>query len=65
MVSLFGVREDRAKAIDYLTTWEEPFFGFFYLKNPRDTYDWSVFFQPLYKEAWYGVDIQKLPTILN
>ena len=54
-ISDFMVKESRAKVIDYLITSEEVEVGRFYIKNPRDTYDWTVFFQPLYLEAWIGL----------
>ena len=54
-LSTFGMRKSRAKAVDYLITDERVSKGYFYIKNPRDTYDWTVFFQPLYKEAWIGL----------
>ena len=54
-LSTFGVREDRAKVVDYLIVDENLMHGYFYIKNPRNTYDWIVFFQPLRWWAWIGL----------
>ena len=51
----FVVRKTRAKVVDYLISNENFLHGYFYIKNPRDTYDWTVFFLPLWKEAWIGL----------
>lgn len=51
----FGMRENRAKVADYLIVDDDPGLGRFYIKNPRNTYDWTVFFQPLLEEAWIGL----------
>ena len=53
-ITTFVMREN-AKIIDFLILSAKPAFGWFYIKNPRDTYDWTVFFQPLYAEAWIGL----------
>ena len=49
------MRENRAKVADYLIVDDDPGLGRFYIKNPRNTYDWTVFFQPLLEEAWIGL----------
>ena len=49
------VRKDRAKVVDYLITDSSPSVGHFYTKDPQNTYDWTVFFQPLYLKAWIGL----------
>ena len=54
-ISPFAFRQQRAEAIDYLVIWAGATFGRFYIKSPRETYDWKVFFQPLYREAWIGI----------
>ena len=54
------MREDRATVGDYLMTYVHPMIGYFYIKNPRDTYDWTVFFQPLKWWAWIGLTIFSL-----
>ena len=54
-LNTFGVRKSRAKAVDYLIINKYVGQGWFYIKNPRNTYDWTVFFQPLYEEAWIGL----------
>ena len=41
--------------IDFLITKEDAYDGYFYIKNPRNTYDWTFFFQPLLEEAWIGL----------
>ena len=55
--SIFGVRQNRAKAVDYLMTNNYVAHGWFFIKDPRNTYDWTFFFQPLYIEAWIGLVI--------
>ena len=54
-ISTFGMRKDRAKVVDYLIVDNVVGLGRFYVKNSRDTYHWKVFFEPLHKEAWFGV----------
>ena len=54
-LNIFGVKQNRAKVVDYLITHQYVTYGWFYIKNPRNTYDWTVFFQPLYGEAWIGL----------
>ena len=54
-ISTFGMRKDRAKVVDYLIVDNVVGLGRFYVKNPRDTYHWTVFFEPLHKEAWIGI----------
>ena len=54
-ISIFGMREDRAKVVDYLISHAATYMGYIYIKNPHDTYDWTVYFQPLYREAWIGL----------
>ena len=54
-ICIFGVRQVRAKVADYLVVDEDVSVGYIFIKNPRDTYDWTVFFQPLYEEAWMGL----------
>ena len=54
-INNFNVREDRAKVVDYLSLDDSPAVGRFFIKNPRNTYDWTVFFQPLWKDAWIGL----------
>ena len=54
-ISAYSVRKSRSKAADYLITSHSVGEGRFYIKNPSDTYDWTVFFQPLYREAWIGL----------
>ena len=54
-MSIYGVRKSRAKVVDYLIIGEDVTVGYILIKNPRDTYDWTVFFQPLYEEAWIGL----------
>ena len=49
------VRKDRANVVDYLITDSSLSVGHFYTKNPQNTYDWIVFFQPLYLKAWIGL----------
>ena len=49
------MRKSRAKVVDYLITDERASVGRFFIKNPRDTYDWTVFFQPLWIDAWIGL----------
>ena len=51
------MQESRAKVVDYLIVFDMVAHGWFYIKNPRNTYDWAVFFQPLYQEAWIGLTI--------
>ena len=52
------MRNYRAKVIDYLITADYIVsHGMFLIKNPRDVSDWTVFFQPLYTEAWIGLII--------
>ena len=51
------MQETRSKVVDYLIVFDMVAHGWFYIKNPRNTYDWSVFFQPLYQEAWIGLTI--------
>ena len=58
------IRENRAKVVDYLITKEDAYIGYFYIKNPRNTYDWTVFFQPLWEEAWIGIVVFSLSTPL-
>ena len=54
-ISNWGIRQNRVKVVDYLILDEDTAVGRFYIKNPRNTYDWFVFFQPLLKEAWIGI----------
>ena len=54
-LNTWSVKENRAKVVDYLITNKYVGHGWFYIKNPRNTYDWTVFFQPLYEEAWIGL----------
>lgn len=54
-ISAFSVRKSRSKAADYLITGHSVGEGRFYIKNPSNTYDWTVFFQPLYRRAWIGL----------
>ena len=49
------MRENRAKVVDYLIVDERVDLGYFFIKNPRNTYDWTVFFQPLRWWAWIGL----------
>ena len=56
-ISAYSVRKSRSKAADYLITSHSDSEGTFYIKNPSDTYDWTVFFQPLYRKAWIGLTI--------
>ena len=58
------LRENRAKVVDYLITKEDAYIGYFYIKNPRNTYDWTVFFQPLWEEAWIGLIVFTFVTPL-
>ena len=51
----FNVRKDRGKVVSYLSLDERPSVGRFLIKNPRNTYDWTVFFRPLWKDAWIGL----------
>ena len=54
-IRIWGVRQNHAKVVDYLIINPSSAIGRFYIKNPRNTYDWTVFFQPLRKEAWIGL----------
>ena len=54
-ISNWGVRQNRAKVVDYLIVSAKSAMGRLYIKNPRNTYDWTVFLQPLRKEAWIGL----------
>ena len=56
-ISTFGMPISWAKVVDILVTNEDVALGQIYLKNPRDTYDWTVFFQPLKRWAWIGIII--------
>ena len=58
------IRENRAKVVDYLITKEDAYDGYFYVKNPRNTYDRTVFFQPLWEEAWIGLIVFTFVTPL-
>ena len=58
------IRENRAKVVDYLITKEDAYDGYFYVKNPRNTFDWTVFFQPLWEEAWIGLIVFTFVTPL-
>ena len=51
------MQQNRAKVIDYMIVFDVVAKGWFYIKNPRNTYDWTFFFQPLYGEAWIGLII--------
>ena len=46
--------------IDYLITWPGTLLGRLYIQNPRETFDWKIFFQPLYKEAWIAIAVFSL-----
>ena len=63
-ISPMLLRENRAKVVDYLITKEDAYIGYFYIKNPRHTYDWTVFFQPLWEEAWIGLIVFTFVTPL-
>ena len=52
--NVFRVRNDRAKAVDYLISNKYVGRGWFYIKNPGNTNDWTVFLKPMYGEAWIG-----------
>ena len=54
-INTFNMRVNRAKAVDYLITDARASVGRFFIKKPRYTYDWTVFFQPLWIEAWIGL----------
>ena len=56
-VAFFGMKQNRMRVVDYLVTYAKAMVGHFYIKNPRETYDWAVFLQPLYKEAWIAIAI--------
>ena len=56
-ISTYSVRKSRSKAADYLISSHSVGEGRFYIQSPSDTYDWTVFFQPLYKKAWIGLMI--------
>ena len=66
-VSAIGVTKSRSKVFDYLIVWNIPAIGTFYLQNPRNTYDWSVFSRPLYKNAWFSIFIFSIitPTVMT
>lgn len=61
-IRIWGVRQNHAKVVDYLIINPSSAIGRFYIKNPRNTYDWTVFFQPLRKEAWIGLLLFSLLT---
>ena len=63
-ISNFGMLENRAKVVDYLIASPNVYHGYFYIKNPRNTYDWTVFFQPLWEEAWIGLIVFTFVTPL-
>ena len=59
-ISLFAYRKQRTEVIDYLITWPGTLLGRLYIQNPRETFDWKIFFQPLYKEAWIAIAVFSL-----
>ena len=63
----FTMIERRAKVIDYLILGGidgNIGKGYFYIKNPRNKYDWTVFFQPFWKDAWIGLIVFSFVTPL-
>ena len=54
-ISTFALRESRRKVVDYMFTSNNPSRGYIYVKNPKETFDWTVYGQPFWQETWIVV----------
>ena len=54
-ISTFTQRPSRRKVVDYMVVNTKPSRGYIYVKNPKETFDWEVYGQPLWQAAWIGV----------
>ena len=57
----FGYTKQRAEVVDFIS-FGAPNYGKIFIRNPRETFDWEVYTNPLRKEAWIGILIFCLIT---
>ena len=53
-ISTFSQQQSRRKVVDYIVVNNNPSRGYIYVKNPKETFDWVVYAQPFWQDAWIG-----------
>ena len=53
-ISTFSQQQSRRKVVDYIVVNNNPSRGYIYVQNPKETFDWVVYAQPFWQDAWIG-----------